>query len=79
MRAKPAYVTQGHGRKERAALFEGEGCAQPFVREHPASWAGEFAQRVRDERPNGYYAGVTAAAEALLCWLSYARSFSSAR
>lgn len=42
---------------------------EPFVRERPASWAGEFAQRVRDERPNGYYAGVTAVVEALLDWL----------
>ncbi|HIT50643.1 MAG TPA: molecular chaperone TorD family protein [Candidatus Aveggerthella excrementigallinarum] len=48
------------GDERTAALLE------PFVREHPAGWAGEFARRVRDERPDGYYAGVTAVVEALL-------------
>lgn len=42
------------------------GLLEPFAREHPASWASEFARRVQAESPDGYYAGVTAVVEALL-------------
>lgn len=44
--------------------------AAPFLREHPASWAADFARRVSEEAPGGYYACLADVAVALLNWHS---------
>lgn len=49
---------------------EGERCGaetrlRAFAREHPASWATAFRERVAESAPDGYYLGIVEVAEAL--------------
>ncbi|RDB62208.1 molecular chaperone TorD [Gordonibacter sp. 28C] len=65
-----AHVAGGSARDAVRDGAEGERCGaearlRAFAREHPASWATAFRERVAESAPDGYYLGIVEVAEAL--------------
>lgn len=55
-------------RRAQGGSADALSAADAFLREHPASWSGEFASCIAEEAPEGYYAGVARVIDALLHW-----------